>query len=155
MATPRIAAGIAIRDPDGRILLVRPTYKDGWDIPGGYVEPGESPAEACHRELKEEIGLDRELGTLLVVDWAPHPDEGDKLLFVFDGGVMTQAETSSLIPDGEEIAEVRFHEESELDRLMPSRLSRRLHLAMSAARTGQTMYAEHGVAKGPGLRAGA
>jgi 8-oxo-dGTP diphosphatase len=66
MATPRMAAGIAIRDPGGRILLVRPTYKDGWDIPGGYVEPGESPAEACHRELKEEIGLDRELGTLLV-----------------------------------------------------------------------------------------
>jgi 8-oxo-dGTP diphosphatase len=53
MATPRMAAGIAIRDPGGRILLVRPTYKDGWDIPGGYVEPGESPAEACRRELKE------------------------------------------------------------------------------------------------------
>jgi hypothetical protein len=60
---------------------------------------------------------------------------------------MTQAETSSLIADGEEIAEVRFHEESELDRLMPSRLSRRLHLAMGAARSGQTMYAEHGVPK--------
>ena len=47
MATPRVAAGALIRAPAGRILLVTPTYKDGWEIPGGYVEPGESPAAAC------------------------------------------------------------------------------------------------------------
>jgi 8-oxo-dGTP diphosphatase len=150
-----MAAGAIFRNSRDGVLLVRPTYKYGWDIPGGYVEPGESPAEACLRELKEEIGLDRELGPLLVVDWAPHPDEGDKLLFVFDGGLMTEAEASALVPDGEEIAEVRFHEENELDGLMPARLSRRLHLALSAARNGQTIYAEHGVAKSTGQRAGA
>ena len=55
MATPRVAAGALIRNPAGQILLVKPTYKDGWDIPGGYVEPGESPGAACLRELKEEI----------------------------------------------------------------------------------------------------
>lgn len=46
MATPRVAAGVLIRDAAGRILLVKPTYKDGWEIPGGYVEPDESPAAA-------------------------------------------------------------------------------------------------------------
>jgi 8-oxo-dGTP diphosphatase len=153
MATPHVAAGVLIRDPHSGILLVRPTYKQGWDIPGGYVEPRESPEEACRRELEEEIGLELELGQLLVVDWAPHPDEGDKLLFVFDAGVMTDAEASTLLPDGEEIAEVRFHDEDELDGLMPARLSRRLHLALSAARTGQMIYAEHGVAKSSGMRA--
>jgi 8-oxo-dGTP diphosphatase len=155
LAPPRVAAGAIVRIAEERILLVRPTYKDGWDIPGGYVEPGESPNEACARELKEEIGLDRELGPLLVVDWAPHPDEGDKLLFVFDGGVMTQTEAAALVPDGKEIAEVRFHEEHELDDLMPARLSRRLHLALNATRTKQTIYAEHGVAKSAGQSAGA
>jgi 8-oxo-dGTP diphosphatase len=144
MATPRVAAGALIRNPEGQILLVKPTYKDGWDIPGGYVEPGESPAAACLRELKEEIGLTAELGPLLVVDWAPHPNEGDKLLFVFDGGTMTDAETSALTPDGVEISEVRFHSTDDLHDHMPDRLARRLVLATTAAREGRSTYAEHG-----------
>jgi 8-oxo-dGTP diphosphatase len=67
-------------------MLVRKTYGNGWDIPGGYAEAGESPAAACRRELKEELGLDREPEELLAVDWAPHPDEGDKILYVFSCG---------------------------------------------------------------------
>ena len=55
-ATPRVAAGALFFDDQGRVLLVHPTYKDTWDIPGGYVERGESPAAACRRELKEELG---------------------------------------------------------------------------------------------------
>lgn len=38
MATARMAAGAlsaVIRDAASRVLLVRPTYKEGWDIPGG------------------------------------------------------------------------------------------------------------------------
>ena len=58
-ATPRVAAGALFFDDQGRVLLVHPTYKDTWDIPGGYVERGESPAAACRRELKEELGIDR------------------------------------------------------------------------------------------------
>ena len=50
-ATPRVAAGVLIRDDAGRVLLVKPTYKDGWEIPGGYVEKGESPHAAATREV--------------------------------------------------------------------------------------------------------
>ena len=85
-ATPRVAAGALFLDPAGRVLLVHPTYKDSWDIPGGYVEQGESPAAACRREVAEELGLDRQPRRLLAVDWAPHEREGDKLLFLFDCG---------------------------------------------------------------------
>jgi ADP-ribose pyrophosphatase YjhB (NUDIX family) len=45
MARPRVAAGLLVHDDQGRVLMVKPTYKDGWDIPGGYVEPDESPAQ--------------------------------------------------------------------------------------------------------------
>jgi ADP-ribose pyrophosphatase YjhB (NUDIX family) len=79
-ATPRVAAGALFFDDAGRVLLVHPTYKDTWDIPGGYVERGESPAAACRRELQEELGLDRKPVRLLAVDWAPNEGEGDKLL---------------------------------------------------------------------------
>ena len=139
MATPRVAAGALIRDAQGRILLVKPSYKDGWDIPGGYVEPGESPAAACQRELREELGLDRAPGRLLLVDWAPHPAEGDKLLFVFDGG--TVEESSGIRPDGVELAEVRFVGVGDVGSLMPPRLARRIN---TAASTPLDAYAEHG-----------
>jgi 8-oxo-dGTP diphosphatase len=56
MAHPRVAAGALFCDDAGRVLLVKPTYKEGWDLPGGYVEPGETPTEACVREIKEELG---------------------------------------------------------------------------------------------------
>src|SRR5918911_4936705 len=92
MARPRVAAGMLVHDDQGRVLMVRPTYKDGWDIPGGYVEPDESPAEAARRELREELAIDRNPGRLLVVDWAPHPQEGDKLLFIFDGGTLSSTD---------------------------------------------------------------
>lgn len=71
-ATPRVAAGALFLDAEGRVLLVHPTYKDTWDIPGGYVERGESPAAACQREILEELGIDRAPARLAAVDWAPH-----------------------------------------------------------------------------------
>ena len=71
MAKPRVAAGALFFDEQDNVLLVKPTYKDGWDIPGGYVEPGETPIEACQREVKEELGLELPVRRLLVVDWAP------------------------------------------------------------------------------------
>jgi 8-oxo-dGTP diphosphatase len=144
MATPRVAAGALIRDEGGDVLLVRPTYKPGWDIPGGYVEPGESPAMACARELVEELGWHRRIGHLLVVDWAPHPDEGDKMLFIFDGGVLPSVDVDQLVPDGEELSDVRFHPVDGLAGVTPARLSRRLGLAVAAVQDGRTIYAEHG-----------
>lgn len=143
MARPRVAAGLLIRDQGGRVLMVKPTYKDGWDIPGGYVEPDESPAQAAAREVAEELGLTITPGKLLVVDWAPHPAEGDKLLFVFDGGTRTEDDPSP-VPDGDEVAEVRYWPADAFATLTPARLARRLHLAVAAADDGDSVYAEHG-----------
>ncbi|MBN1886205.1 MAG: NUDIX hydrolase [Candidatus Krumholzibacteriota bacterium] len=53
------ATGI-VRDESGRILLVRRNREPRagmWSLPGGFVEHGESPAEAAERELEEETGL--------------------------------------------------------------------------------------------------
>jgi len=144
MARPWVAAGVLVHDEEGRLLMVRPTYKDGWDIPGGYVEPDESPAQAAEREVAEELGLHRRPGRLLVVDWAPHPAEGDKLLFVFDGGTLTPTEVDGLQLGPDEIAEARYWLLDDVQQLAPARLVRRLELALKALMTGQTLYAERG-----------
>lgn len=43
--------------PDGRIVLVRLRYAQGWRLPGGGRRPGESLEQAALRELREEIGM--------------------------------------------------------------------------------------------------
>jgi 8-oxo-dGTP pyrophosphatase MutT (NUDIX family) len=147
VAQPRTAAGVLILDEAGRVLLVNPTYKPGWEIPGGYLHPGETPSEGAARELKEELGLTTPIGRLLIADWAPHPSEGDKLLFVFDGGLITDADRTHITPDGVEIGEYAFHEEAQLDAVLIPRLARRVHAAFAAREHAGTDYLENGATR--------
>jgi 8-oxo-dGTP diphosphatase len=146
MATPRVAAGALFWDEDARALLVKPAYKNGWDIPGGYVEPGEAPLQAAQREVKEELGITPSIGRILVVDWAPHPDEGDKLLFIFDGGILKHEAISRIHLDSEELASYAFIDIGNLSSKLVGRLHRRVQLACHVRNEcGPTIYAEHGV----------
>ncbi len=141
-ATPRIAAGALFVDGD-RVLLVRKTYGNRWDIPGGYVDRGESPATACRREVRDEIGLEREPGRLLVLDWAPNEKEGDKILSVFDGGDLGDDEQRMRL-DGTELDHWEWVPVAKLDDYVIPRLVRRLTRAFEAKEQGATLYLEHG-----------
>jgi len=136
-----VAAGALFRDAGGRVLLVKPHYKPGWEIPGGRVEPGETPAEACAREVAEELGLTITVGPALVVDWAPHPVDGDKLLFVFDADPLTDAQHEAIhFADGE-ITKWEYVALADLADYVVPRLARRLR----AATPGEIRYLEHGL----------
>ncbi len=69
-------AGALVRDSDGRLLLVlrgRDPGRGTWSLPGGRVESGETPAAAAAREVREETGLDVEIGALVATtDWGPY-----------------------------------------------------------------------------------
>jgi 8-oxo-dGTP pyrophosphatase MutT (NUDIX family) len=57
-ATPvAFGANAAVFDAEGRVLLVRHSYRRGWHFPGGGVARGEAPEIAVRRELTEEVGL--------------------------------------------------------------------------------------------------
>ena len=59
-ANPKPCVCALIVNDEGRLLLTRRAvepYKDCWDAPGGFVEEGEHPLDALHRELLEETGL--------------------------------------------------------------------------------------------------
>ncbi|MGI5511588.1 NUDIX domain-containing protein [Streptomyces sp. CA-106131] len=148
MAHPRMAAGALFFDADGRVLMVEPTYKDYWDIPGGYVETGESPLQAASREVQEELGITLTLGRLLAVDWAPNATEGDKVLYLFDGGRLLPETVDGIRPQAEELKAVRFVPPHEIaDRTIP-RLARRILAAIEARAESAPVYLEHGQAPG-------
>jgi 8-oxo-dGTP pyrophosphatase MutT (NUDIX family) len=131
-------------DEQGRVMMVVPSYKDYLEIPGGYVERGESPSQAAVREVKEELGITPPVGRLLAVDWAPSPSEGDKALFVFDGGVLDEDWLCqiSLAPD--ELTDYAFHEVKTVPEVTIARLARRISEAVWAREEGSTVYLENG-----------
>ncbi|HET7016107.1 MAG TPA: NUDIX hydrolase [Streptosporangiaceae bacterium] len=141
-ATPRVAAGALFVDR-GRVLLVGKTYGNRWDIPGGYVDRGESPASACEREIREELGLERRISRLLVQDWAPSEAEGDKILYIFDCGSLGDDEDCVRL-DGEEIGETQWVGIGDVDKFVIPRLARRLRNAYQAHLTDVILYLEHG-----------
>ncbi len=55
LLVPAVAA--VIRDSENRILLQEKPSGEGWSLPAGAIEPGESPQEALAREVIEETGL--------------------------------------------------------------------------------------------------
>lgn len=57
--------GIVLADGHGRVLWARRVGQRGWQFPQGGIHEGESPKQACFRELREEIGLAPEEVTVL------------------------------------------------------------------------------------------
>ncbi|MFE2292581.1 NUDIX domain-containing protein [Streptomyces sp. NPDC059452] len=142
-ARKRVAADVLIRDPLGRVLLVNPTYKPGWDLPGGMAEANEPPEEAVRRELREELGRGIDLLGLLVVDWvAPHGPLDDQIAFIFDGG--TFCDDEALRPHDQELSEARFIPLETARQLVSERMRRRLDAAVKALEDGRPMYLHDG-----------
>jgi 8-oxo-dGTP diphosphatase len=102
------SAGALVRGRKGRLLILKPTYKGGWTVPGGVIEIGESPWEACRRETKEECGLDVTAGRLVCVDFLrPRPGRPGGIRFLFDCGVFDHAVLDAVVIQPAEIAESR------------------------------------------------
>jgi len=144
LARKAMASGALIRDAGGRVLLVEPAYKATWEIPGGMVEAGESPAAACGRELLEELGLPLPVGRLLVLDWAISvPGRGDGVRFIYDGGYLPDGATLTL-PE-EEIVSARFVDLAAVGALCAAGLATRVWAAVGAADRGEVVELEGGV----------
>ncbi|MCF3168298.1 MULTISPECIES: NUDIX hydrolase [Streptomyces] len=142
-ARKRVAADVLLRDALGRVLLVDPTYKPGWDLPGGMAEANESPDVAVRRELREELGMEVHLLGLLVVDWvAPHGPWDDQIAFIFDGGTLRDGEAPR--PHDRELSEARFVPLEEARERVNARMRRRLDAAVKALEDGRPVYLNDG-----------
>ncbi len=133
---PRIpaSAGALVFDQEGRLLILKPTYKSGWTIPGGQVEAdGETPWEACRREAREESGLEINNGRLACVDFLrPRGDRPGGVRFLFDCGVFGASRLTGLRVQEGEIAEYRFEPVADALKLLSGPLRRRVGAVVGA-----------------------
>ncbi len=90
----RLGCSAAIFDEQRRILLTKRTDNGQWCLPSGALDPGESVAEACEREVFEETGLNVRVKRLVGV--YSHPDQ------------------LTVYPDGNKFQIVALHFEAEI-----------------------------------------
>jgi 8-oxo-dGTP diphosphatase len=145
LARKRMAATAFFRDEQGRVLLVNPSYKETWDLPGGAVEAEESPHAACRREVAEELGLDRPPGPLLAVDWVPsRPERPEGLIVIYDGGVLSEAEINGIVLAEGELTEFAFVAQDKVSTLVTPVLARRVASCLEALTTRTVAALENG-----------
>ncbi len=140
----RMIAHVLIRDATGRILFCDTRFKLDWELPGGIVEPNESPRLAAIREVREELGIELSVGRLLAVDWMP-PYLGweDACELIFDGGLVDADELATFTLQPSEIAAVHLLDlEAAAEHLTP--LSARRLAAICALGPGKTVLLENG-----------
>jgi len=144
-AVPRIpaSAGAMIFDRKGRLLILKPTYKAGWTIPGGEIEAdGETPWEACQREVAEECGLTVRRARLACVDFRrPRPDRSGGMRFLFDCGRLDDDALAAITVQPNEISQYRIVKLGTALPLLSGPIRRRVKAGSSAA---GTVYLEEG-----------
>lgn len=102
-ADPKVAVGVLVVAPDGRLLYTKRGHDPqmgAWALPSGFVDRGEELRRAAVREVREETGLDVELGELVGVYSRP----GDPVVFIVYAGRPTGGE----LAPGDEAEDVRF-----------------------------------------------
>jgi ADP-ribose pyrophosphatase YjhB (NUDIX family) len=144
---PRIpaSAGALIRNHAGRLLILKPTYKSGWTVPGGQLEEnGETPWEGCRREVSEETGLTVSSGRLACVDFLrPRPRRAGGLRFLFDCGVLGPEVAGRIVLQAEEISESDWVTPDQADERLSGPVGRRV--AQALLQPGSTVYLEDGL----------
>lgn len=144
----RMGAGVIFLNEKGEILLVKPTYKAHWLLPGGVVEKHESPRTSAIREVQEELGLEVSDITFICVDWkstkSPELKDEENLQFIFFGGLMEEEQISKIKLQEEELSEYAFVSIQEALAITSGNMQRRLANSMSAIKTNTPIYLEDG-----------
>jgi 8-oxo-dGTP pyrophosphatase MutT (NUDIX family) len=104
------SVALAIRDREGRVLLGRHSAEGRWVLPGGAIEPLETPADSAVREAWEETGLHVELRGIVGVyggpDFRVRYGNGDEVAFV--ATVFEAYAPGEPVPDRDELLELAW-----------------------------------------------
>lgn len=138
-------AGVVVLNDAGQVLLVKPSYKDGWLVPGGAVNAFESPRAGAIREACEEIGDCVDVHRLLSVDFETRDDVDVEIMhYLFEG---TLRDGTAITVNGHEIVNYKWTDIRDVAHDVPSGLAACLAGAVQCFGTGRVEYREQGVLK--------
>ncbi len=111
---PYLSVTVLIRQNDQVLLVQRgeEPKKGLWQLPGGFIEFGEMPAETAAREVREETGLEIKVGDLIHLELIDDDPRGTILGFVYQGKVLGGKPRKD-----DEIAELKFFTLNSLPKL--------------------------------------
>ncbi|MEO7555679.1 MAG: NUDIX domain-containing protein [Acidimicrobiales bacterium] len=109
-----VGAICIVERDDGRVLLVRQSYRNRWGVPGGLLRRGEDAADGARREALEEVGIDIELVGEPTVVVAPDPRRVD---VIYRAKPASAATADDAHPSSPEIVEARWFSPTELPEL--------------------------------------
>jgi 8-oxo-dGTP diphosphatase len=140
-----VSAGALIFDRAGRLLIFKPTYKSGWTIPGGVMEPdGETPWDACRREVREECGIEVYRGRLACMDFRrPRRARPGGIRYLFDCGQVDDKTLADIVLQAEEISAYRLAALPDALKLLRPPIRRRVRAATRGPRK-RLVYLENG-----------
>jgi len=125
LARKRVGAGVVFLNKKKQVLLVKPSYKNYWILPGRIIDRNESPKDGATREVEEEIGIKIKDLKLVSLFWGVEKEyDDDYLMFTFYGGVIENEEEIRV--DGDEIIDFQFVSKNKLKDLVSPGTNRRI-----------------------------
>lgn len=123
-----VTAGMALTDPRGRVLLVRrPGHHHSWHLPAGVTAASESPGQAAHRLVAEQLGLRIEPATMLAMHWIhSDPRRRSVLACTFLGTTLTAGDLAAITPRRELVTAWRMEDLSRARALLPEHIADRI-----------------------------
>lgn len=142
-----VGAGVLLFNNKNELLIVKPTYKDYWSIPGGVVEKKESPRAGAERETQEEIGLKIKVKRLISIDHLvskKHGKAADSIQFLFFGGCLNDKQIETIKISIDEIERYQFLKINKSLHLLGKNFKKRLKNSLYALKNKKVIYLENG-----------
>jgi hydrolase, NUDIX family len=130
----KVSVNALIETSDG-MLLVKPSYKKGWDLPGGIVESDESPVEGLRREIVEELGTSAEIGGLRCVDYIRSDWESRPVIMLIFSATIN---INEVCVDGQELIDWRIVSRD----IALDTVSKNMKIRLSRIWSGTLIYGE-------------
>ncbi len=133
-----------VRNTQHAILIVEPTYRQDWLLPGGVIEVDESPVEACEREILEELGITLHISDMLCIEYqSQHSNKTESLQFIANGGIIDDQPISAITIREQELQSYEFASERVAQEKLNRLLWERMQFAFQGLREHRTIYIEN------------